>query len=96
MIDEPTGGPAFPNPLRLYRVLKDEKRSILPNTGMTLRDWFAGQALAGLISAKQFGTYSVSTAAYEYADGMLKARDGTQEPPVQPPRPTPSTPLKKY
>lgn len=34
------GGPAFPN--------KDELGSMIP--GMSLRDWFAGQALAGIMS----------------------------------------------
>lgn len=38
------GGPAFPHPTEC-----SDGRAI-PHLGMTLRDWFAGQALAGIIS----------------------------------------------
>lgn len=43
--------------------------------GMTLRDWFAGQSLAGLRA--QLGsddTYDLGMIAYKDADNMLKAR----------------------
>jgi|688.fasta_scaffold232506_2 hypothetical protein len=49
--------------------------------GMTLRDWFAGQALAGMISgldAKSEGSQAIkpiAEAAYDFADAMLKARE---------------------
>lgn len=66
------GGPAFPRTGNAYA----------PDcTGMTLRDWFAGQALAGLLAFP--GTldgdatkYPNVTArlAYDYADRMLKER----------------------
>jgi len=44
--------------------------------GMTLRDWFAGQALAGLLSDPEIGGIA-STVEYAYkcADAMLKERD---------------------
>lgn len=38
------GGPAFPHPTEC-----SDGRAI-PHLGMTLRDWFAGQALAGIIA----------------------------------------------
>ncbi len=38
--------------------------------GMTLRDWFAGQALAGLLARGP----AKAELAYTYADAMLKAR----------------------
>ena len=44
----------------------------------TLRDWFAGQALAGLVvtaDETSAGADLTAGAAYEYADAMLKARD---------------------
>ena len=55
--------------------------------GMTLRDWFAGQALVALSAdipaatkvARQDGRSPSSTlalAAYELADAMLEAREG--------------------
>lgn len=45
--------------------------------GMTLRDWFAGQALAGALadSSRDLYAYEYAESAYEYADAMLKARE---------------------
>jgi len=45
--------------------------------GMTLRDWFAGQALAGNCAADTENQYSVDKLArwsYETADAMLAER----------------------
>jgi len=60
-----TGGPAFP---------------IGSNAGMSLRDWFAGQAMQGLIEAT-VGPETVWTpdelaeSAYVMADAMLSQRE---------------------
>ena len=49
--------------------------------GIPLRDWFAGQALAGMISgldAKSEGSQAIkpiAEAAYDFADAMLRARE---------------------
>lgn len=69
------GGPAFPHP-----ALADERFKPRPgDEGMSLRDWFAGQALAsyagGLMEAdaqwiEQYGARN----AYRIADAMLSAR----------------------
>lgn len=64
------GGPAFPTEPRgpVYGDKYD---------GMTLRDWFAGQALAGIIAHPNLeGWEPAITAkwAYEIADAMLEAR----------------------
>ena len=66
-----TGGPAFPMPT----VHSPDWGTM--EKGMTLRDWFAGQALAGMYSndADGYKFDKVAEAAYETADAMLKARD---------------------
>lgn len=60
------GGPAFPVPYNHEAA------------GMSLRDWFAGQALAGLLAARRSeGTNGEWRAqmAYQQADAMLAARE---------------------
>jgi hypothetical protein len=46
--------------------------------GMTLRDWFAGQALTGLIAQTPHRCFAAGFAhdAYCIADAMLAARSG--------------------
>ena len=48
------------------------------STGMTLRDWFAGQAMAGMLTiGNLYDTYSeeqVARGAYAQADAMMEAR----------------------
>ena len=46
---------------------------------MKLRDFFAGMALQGLLTAELVGDYSnehVADISYRIADAMLKARNG--------------------
>jgi len=66
------GGPAFPQPV----IGATDGRACDP--GMSLRDWFAGQALAGLCASTTHddspGTALLATWAYQQADAMLKAR----------------------
>jgi hypothetical protein len=57
------GGPAFP------------RHGYNSNDGMTLRDWFASQALAGLLAHTGESERNRAVAAYRYADAMLRARD---------------------
>ncbi len=49
---------------------------LMPEHGMTLRDYFAGQALVGLTSRPEAGN-STGTAvvSYRIADAMLAARN---------------------
>lgn len=47
-----------------------------PTMGMSLRDYFAGQALEGILTTNPQGlsTADLAKEAYQYADAMLKAR----------------------
>jgi hypothetical protein len=46
------------------------------NGGMTLRDYFAAKALQGICARVHWSYSGAAIDAYEYADAMLKARDG--------------------
>jgi hypothetical protein len=77
-----TGGPAFPF------TIPDTGHGSIIAKGMTLRDWFAGQALVSLLSNResQMALYAdasiegkdtttyVAEAVFEMADAMLAAR----------------------
>ena len=56
---------AFPRPLEGY-------------DGMTLRDWFAGQALAGMLADPNRDMYPTDYGlwAYKFSDAILVARKG--------------------
>lgn len=63
------GGPAFP-----------EEGPRVPGffqSGMSLRDWFAGQALAGMLADTERSGKAADYAkqAFEFSDSMLAARD---------------------
>ncbi|MDX0180881.1 hypothetical protein GOC16_08455 [Sinorhizobium meliloti] len=59
------GGPAFPV---MWEFAENE-------TGMSLRDWFAGQALAGLYASHDGSTReNMAAEAYDIADAMIEAR----------------------
>jgi hypothetical protein len=63
------GGTAFPLPDRTYDY-----------PGMTLRDYFAAQALPAVIKKYgfEFPGASIAIASFEFADAMIKARDTAQ------------------
>jgi len=67
------GGSAFPEPF----VPKSSGLSINMHPGMSLRDWFAGQALAGLCNGAR-GTgwrkSELAKDAFAFADAMIAAR----------------------
>jgi hypothetical protein len=70
-----TGGPAFPVD---YFYDQDTGKEILPNEGMTLRDYFAAKALLAGWAANKSPAYDDDTRAkyaYALADAMLKARE---------------------
>ena len=74
------GGPAFPHEgfKADYEIGKGPVQIPHIFSGMSLRDWFAGQALAGLVFHNDFGMRSdedIAAGAYSYADAMLAARN---------------------
>lgn len=75
---KPDGGPAFP--IAQPNVPPDQWYiGPLPTPGMSLRDYFAGQALAGIcgdgIPGGHHRPEETARDAYAYADAMLVARD---------------------
>jgi len=84
------GGPAFPNTGEIFI---DGPQGRQPQSawgmegdkGMSLRDWFAGQALAGMLANAEWMRFlardagndahaRLATHSYGYADAMLAAR----------------------
>lgn len=82
------GGPAFPCTARVTENYMDEggygrTRTVSKQVGgMSLRDWFAGQALAGLLAngPHDCDECEVAHDAYLFADAMLsrRLREGSQ------------------
>lgn len=81
-----TGGPAYPTRGGMMFYVPDEHEESIRKSieemdrdfdGMTLRDYFAGQALIGLISIPEsMSSFDAdSRDAYKYADEMIKERN---------------------
>ena len=71
------GGPAFPVIHTIVTQPGSFTQAPLGHEGMTLRDWFAGQALAGALDRwleVRGSDKEISGWAYEIADAMLEAR----------------------
>ena len=68
------GGSAFP--VHANHVVFGDKVVAAHEPGMTLRDWLAGQALAGMLAdGKASGRFAdIASDAYDFADAMLVAR----------------------
>jgi hypothetical protein len=84
-MSKPDGGPAFPA-LETWNEWSELKADYVarsgPRGGMTLRDHFAGQALAGLTSdaslltaAQITGPEGIAISAYQIADAMIRQRE---------------------
>lgn len=76
-MSDKTGGAAFPHPD--YDSFDDATKRwgwACASGGMTLRDWFAGQAAANMVNDDGWGTVAnIAKHAYDLADALLSARD---------------------
>lgn len=66
------GGQAFPTE-------GGDQSGLYPDPGMSLRDWFAGQALSGQLANRyqdQYSDAAQASRAYAFADAMIAARKG--------------------
>ena len=80
-MSDKTGGPAFPCHGVEYTMNGQQLRTEGTWPGMSLRDWFAGMALQGILTCEQVhvttnqsSNEELSSCAYELADAMLAAR----------------------
>jgi len=82
MTEKKTGGPAFPN----WYVKPDTGEMVWFDSGMTLRDYFAAQAMTGaqiwdaVLNGKNAqladgGVKLLAEISYAVADAMLEARE---------------------
>lgn len=75
------GGPAFPLQLTVASGMGGiiELKEKNQNAGMSLRDWFAGQALAGMLRGIGAPPEAMAQDAYLLADAILAARQPRKE-----------------
>jgi hypothetical protein len=83
----PTNPPVFPTLSSTNVVESEEERHMLNHystEGITLRDWFAGQALPAFLGLRpdhectpEEARLLVARSCYAYADAMLRAREET-------------------
>ena len=78
------GGPAFPaiktlGPGGKDGRLEDGYGSIVSEGGMSLRDWFAGQALPSVDERSHGTPQDVAKECYQLADAMLAERERKAE-----------------
>jgi hypothetical protein len=69
--------PSFPNTRNQFiDVLRQAYEAGAASQAVTLRDKFAGQAMAGLYSDSELemSDYNIATFSYDMADAMLEAR----------------------
>jgi len=71
-----TGGHAFPHQLDIPNEYGINIRH--RSRGMTLRDWFAGMAMQGMLSASEnYQTIELAKYAFDVADAMIQERSKT-------------------
>lgn len=68
--------PAFPVVENQFNPLNNSVEIVAIHQGMTLRDWFAGMALTGILSNNEFPSWDLAAQqAYNAADAMLKEKE---------------------
>ncbi len=68
------GGPAFPTDMRQFENGTWFDQIVDGRSGMSLRDWFAGQALVGMLAHGKWPPQDIPSQAYAAADAMLAER----------------------
>jgi hypothetical protein len=74
MATKDDGGPAFARPGTTIGREEWSEPGMPDQSGMSLRDWFAGQALSALPLSHYEHINNAAIAAYSAADAMLEAR----------------------
>ena len=79
------GGSAFPQPATKWKDVGGKECVMVGEPGMSLRDYFAGQALAGMQASREYPPYrsqmddtekrSFARHSYNLADAMIAARE---------------------
>ncbi len=78
------GGPAFPRPRSRTQsgIYRDQNSDVDEQDGMSLRDYFAGHGIAGLLSGNAHGPAAIDSSrrmyvseAWQIADAMLAERE---------------------
>jgi len=77
MLDDRTGGPAFPRPASRGNNYATGEEDVVvdPQRGMSLRDYFASAAVSGDIANGGGLPEEVADYAYRVADAMLARRE---------------------
>lgn len=75
------GGPAFPTTIYEPEPAVPGRLREIDHPGMSLRDWFAGQAAAQLVPYVDafVPLHAVAKSAYKFADAMLAEREKDNE-----------------
>ena len=75
MSSKPDGGPAFP--VAIPSMPASTLDAARTHPGLTMRDWFAGMAMSGMLADRNYNpaTYLLAADAYALADAMIEERE---------------------
>lgn len=69
---KPHNHPAFPVPAFPG---DQNTQPIRPNSGMGIRDWFAGLAMQAILSGRAISSDDLADLAYDIADSMMEQKE---------------------